>query len=162
MNSIINNLRAKAGQLFACLGIVCLCIPMLTACATGGGAVSTGSIISDLVTDVSAGAATVLDAQTALSAAQQAMGGHGVSLNNILSYASAEASAANTSGLANAVSTLVSDISSQVKSGATPATIVPELTTAQTQLASSPPASPAPSSSLWHPAVEYARLYANA
>lgn len=94
----------------------------------------TGNIAGDVITDVQAGAATYLDAQTALGAAQQVMGGHGISLGNVLTYAQAESSAANTSGVITAANTLIKDITSQINAGTSTPTIVAQLTTAQTAI----------------------------
>jgi hypothetical protein len=105
----------------------------------------TGSVVTDLVTDVQAGAVAYVDAQTALSGAQQAMGGHGISIGNIGQYAQAASSSANTSGLATAISTVVSDVSSQYAAlkaaGATPTTAAAtvEQTITAAQVAVTPP-----------------------
>lgn len=112
---------------------------------------ATGTIAGDLVTDVLAGTVAVSDAYTALSATQQAMQGHGVSVQNIGAYANAAISSANTSGLLTAVNTIIADVSSQIAAGFTPAAIDTQVTNAQTAIAAVAPTIPV-TSSLWTPA----------
>ena len=121
----------KYFRISSCLALSgCAGTSLSTVVATGG------TILGDLVTDVTAGAAAYVDAQTVLAAGQQAIGAHGISVGNIGAYATAEASSANTSGLVNAVASLTSDISTQLAQGVTPAAISSQLTAAQTGLAS--------------------------
>jgi hypothetical protein len=94
--------------------------------------IKTGLTISgDILTDVMNGVVAVSDAQTALHSAQQTMGGHGVSLNNIGTYAQAEQSAANTTGLGTAINTLTTDIQNQLSAGVSQSAITTQLTAAQ-------------------------------
>jgi hypothetical protein len=109
----------------------CAGTSLSTVVATGG------TILGDLVTDVSAGAATYADVETVLGAGQQAIGAHGISIGNIGAYATASASSLNTSGLLNAAASLVSDITSQVANGASTASISAQLTEAQNSAAAS-------------------------
>ena len=107
---------------------------LMTGCTTAQLA-ETGNIVSDTLTDAQLGLTAYADLQTALSAAQQVMGGHGVSLNNVVTYAQAEASSANTSGLTQAAQSLAVDIASQIAQGTSPAAVTTQLTQAQTALA---------------------------
>lgn len=97
-------------------------------------AATTGNITGDILTDVEQAGVTYLDAQTALKAAQQSMGGHGVSVGNIGAYATAEASSANTTGLPTAIETLETDIANQIAAGTSQATISAQIAKAQTTL----------------------------
>jgi hypothetical protein len=74
------------------------------------------------------------DAQAALKGAQEAMGGHGISLQNIGTYATAASNAYNSSGLSNALATVTADITQQVGQGLTVPQIGANVTTAQTAI----------------------------
>jgi hypothetical protein len=118
---------------------------ILSGCATTGTGPTAGTIIGDVLTDVTTGAAAVSDVETALSAAQQATGGHGISVQNIGALATAEASALNTSGLATTISQLQSDIQTQLAQGVPTAQITAQITTAQTAVSAAVNSAPAPS-----------------
>jgi len=109
-----------------------------------------GDLVSDIVTDVQAGAVVAQDAYTALQAASQAMNGHGLSVKNAIAYAGAEASSANSSGLAMALSTVVNDVSSQLAKGGTPATATATIAQAQAAVANTTPV-PATTHAIWTP-----------
>lgn len=118
----------------------------------------TGNLLTDIVTDVSAVGVAAQDAYTALQAASQSMGGHGLSIQNAIAYAGQEASAANTAGLTTALATVVNDVSSQyaqlTNSGSTGAAAAAavQTTIAQAQIAVGAN-SPTPSTNaMWHPA----------
>jgi hypothetical protein len=111
-----------------------------TSVQVSNGITTAATIGGDLLTDVLEGTAAVSDAETALSAAQQSMGGHGISVANIGQYATAEQSAANTSGLTQAIATLTSSIQSQLAAGVSQSAIESQVTQAQTALTTVVPA----------------------
>jgi hypothetical protein len=98
----------------------------------------TGNLASDTETDLLAGAAAYNDFQAALSGAQQSMGGHGISINNIGQYAQAANASAATSGLNNAIAVVTADVTQQLAQGLTPTKISQNVAAAQTNLPVAP------------------------
>lgn len=111
---------------------------LLSAC-TSAQIAESGSLAADAVGLLTTGASDYASVQAALTAGQQVLGGHGISLGNLSTYASAILTPANgqlasnvVSNLGNAVAVVSSDINALVNSGASTATISANIAAAQT------------------------------
>lgn len=85
---------------------------VLAGCATTGGAIES---------DLSSGLVVAADVYTAVQAVQQNNTGKPMNAATVLDDARAAATSANTTGLATAVQTLVTEVNGQISPAATPA-----------------------------------------